>query len=93
VLAPLVSKDASLAPLIAEGALMRLRLVARRDARYLQLLKDSSQLVAHFEYAEDSSAPASPPTAPPTKDAPFATPEATAVRPVRWRDVSSRAAH
>jgi hypothetical protein len=93
VLAPLVSKDASLAPLIAEGALMRLRLVARRDARYLQLLKDSSQLVAHFEYAEDSSAPASPPTAPPTKDAPFATPEATAVRPVRWRDVSARAAH
>lgn len=77
ILAPLVASDPRLAPVIAEGALMRLRLVARRDARYLHLLQRSSQHVAQFEYAEESS------PAPPIPDAPV-------VRPVRWREVLPR---
>ncbi len=81
VLAPLIATDHSLASVIAEGALMRLRLDARRDARYLQLLK--SEHVAQFEYAEDSS---------PTQAIPDAA-AAPAVRPVRWRAVSPRSAH
>lgn len=82
VLAPLVRNDSSLACVIAEGALMRIRLDARRDARYLQLLEQSSTRAAQFEYAEDS-APVHPEPVAPAASTP-------AVRPVRWRDVSPR---
>jgi hypothetical protein len=81
VLAPLVATDPSLASLIAEGALMRVQLAERRDARYLQLLRQSAVQVAHFEYAEDSGAELRTPVVPAA---------APAVRPVRWRDVSAR---
>ncbi len=78
ILAPLVASDARLAPVIAEGALMRLGLVARRDARYLCLLRQAQPQVAQFEYAEESS------PARTTVEEPIAAP---AVRPVRWREV------
>ena len=81
ILAPLVANDATLAPVIAEGALMRLRLVAQRDARYLILLRQASPQVAQFEYAEESSEPCPPA---------FAPGAGPAVQPVRWREVSAR---
>jgi len=79
---PLLESDASFSSLIAEGVLMCLRAITRADQRCLHELANGSQLVARFEYADESALYEPEPA--------FAVPRAPAVRPVQWRDVSAR---
>ena len=52
VIEPLIASDSTLAPLIAEGALMRLNAAARCFERYRKELWSPPRLVANFEYAD-----------------------------------------
>jgi|GEM_PF-145534 len=67
VIEPLIASDSSLAPLIAEGALMRLHAAARSFERYRRELWSPPRLVADFEYADGPARVSAPPVAPPTQ--------------------------
>jgi hypothetical protein len=62
VFEPLLAADPTLAPVIAEGALMRLNAALRCFERYRKELWSAPRLVANFEYADDASALSVPPT-------------------------------
>src|SRR6478735_4065681 len=55
VLLPLIANDSTLAPVIAEGALLRLRAEARCFERYRRELWSTRSSVARFEYADEPS--------------------------------------
>jgi len=83
VLQPLVASDATLATVIAEGALLRLNAQARCFERYRREFASTRRVVACFEYADE---PTSAPEAEPRKPQPTV-PRAPAFRPVKWREV------
>jgi hypothetical protein len=60
VIEPLIASDSTLAPLIAEGALMRLNSAALCCERYRKELWSSPRLVADFEYADEPARPSEP---------------------------------
>jgi hypothetical protein len=96
VLQPLVAGDASLAPVIAEGALLRLRAGQRCYERYRKELWGRAHVVATFEFAEDAVAPsAASETSESAYDPPLYVdmPAGPPIRAVRWRDVSGPRAH
>jgi len=61
VIEPLIASDSSLAPLIAEGALLRLNSAKRCFERYRKELWTPARLVANFEYADGPERPSLPP--------------------------------
>ena len=62
VFEPLISADPTLAPVIAEGALMRLNAALRCFERYRKELWSAPRLIAQFEYADDPTRLSVPPT-------------------------------
>ena len=60
VVEPLVAADSTLAPLIAEGALMRLECAARCFERYRDELWSPARRLASFEYADGPARPNEP---------------------------------
>ncbi len=94
VIEPLIASDSSLAPLIAEGALMRLKSASRCFARYRKELWSPARLVANFEYADEPDRLSVPPLeeqAEPARNGPSIPPAAPAFRAVRWPEVNRRA--
>ncbi len=92
VLRPLVANDPSLAPVIAEGALLRLHAGARCFERYRRELWGRADVIANFEYAEDG-----PPRGEDLRREPEPAPEPgrspgpePVLKPVAWRRVSAR---
>ena len=61
VIEPLIAADPTLAPLIAEGALMRLNSAARCFERYRKELCSPARSVANFEYADGPARLSVPP--------------------------------
>ncbi len=90
VLGPLVTSDPSLAPVIAEGALLRLHAGARCFERYRRQLWGRQDIIANFEYAEDDQQGSGGSGVHPVSEPNRSPGPEPVLKPVAWRTVSAR---
>jgi hypothetical protein len=93
VIEPLIASDPTLAPLIAQGALMRLNSAVRCFERYRKELWSAPRLVADFEYADEPARLSAPPLETPPEPPLHAGHRGWSTEPVPFEPLSKGAAN